>query len=244
VKTDLLRRCSLPPHPQPIERHEIPLRRMGRFFGEQGTGGIYEAFVRRGDELVSLNDVADWLVAAVSGLGREAVVTRFRLGVQYGEFGRGPLGKIARLIDLDDFRKAAPGCYALRPMTTRAMESPSNMRARGSTWAKWLQGQGWPVPGWLAGAPTIEDEATVMETSAIAAPTLPVPDKGHPRGRGPKAVERERVERDMRAIDPDVLGKMKLSEMAAAFHSSEATCRRARFVISSISRKNLKQQET
>jgi hypothetical protein len=174
VNIDLLRHCMMPPHPHKIEPHEIPLRRMERFTGELGRGGLYEAFLRiKNDELVYFADVVDWLVAAVPGLDRGSVVTRFRLSVRYGDFGRkGSLGQIAELIDLDNFSDARPGCYALRPFTTRAMGSCEQMRSCRSRWATWIGGQGWPVPGWLAGAAMIEGGATVTNDGYR---TLPAP---------------------------------------------------------------------
>lgn len=181
MNTDLLRHCTLPPHPHKIEPDEIPLRRYGRFVGELGRGGLYDAFLRiKNDELVYFGDVADWLVAA--GLDRGSVITRFQLGVRYGEFGyRGSLGQIAELIDLDNFSDALPGCYALRPFITRAVASCEQMRTRKTRWARWLQEQSWPVPGWLAGAPLIKGTATVIDDGRRA---LPAPVRKHKSARG------------------------------------------------------------
>jgi hypothetical protein len=178
VNTDLLRHCALPRHPHKIEPHEIPLRRCARFMGELGVGGLYDAFLRiKNDELVYFGDVVDWLITAIPGLDRRAVVKRFQLGVRYCEFGfRGRFGQTTDLLDLDNFSAALPGQYALRPFIGgRTRDSSEQMRARKSRWATWLSSQGWPVPGWLAGAPMIEGEATTIETVAavVALPSAP-----------------------------------------------------------------------
>jgi hypothetical protein len=190
VNTDLLRHCALPRHPHKIEPHEIPLRRCARFMGELGVGGLYDAFLRiKNDELVYFGDVVDWLITAIPGLDRRAVVKRFQLGVRYCEFGfRGRFGQTTDLLDLDNFSAALPGQYALRPFIGgRTRDSSEQMRARKSRWATWLSSQGWPVPGWLAGAPVIEGEAVTAATVAEAAQEWPVPTEVAAEERGREA---------------------------------------------------------
>jgi hypothetical protein len=187
VNTDLLRHCALPPHPHKIEPHEIPLRRYARFIGELGVGGLYDAFLQiKNDELVYFGEVVDWLITAIPGLDRGAVITRFQPGVRYREFGfRGRFGQTTDLLDLDNFSAALPVQYALRPFIGgRTRDSSEQMRARKSRWATWLSSQGWPVPGWLAGAPVIEGKATVINVAAPGA--LPPAPAGAATKRQPR----------------------------------------------------------
>jgi hypothetical protein len=183
-----------------IDPQEIPLRRAARF---TDRGGLYEQFERfdnglgglgglgfgrhsssgpleecRGNGLVEFRDVVRWLVSA--GIERSVVIVRFLLSARHGEFGRrGPQERIDRLFDLGGYSIFAPGQYPLRPSYITVEASPESMRARRSVWAKWVQDQGWPLPGWLPRSFLIEAEPVELST---ACPSLaePAPDARAP----------------------------------------------------------------
>jgi len=190
---------------------EVTLRRAARFFGD---GGLCDRYERRGDGLIEFNDIVTWL-AGQPGLTRETIMKQFVLAAKYGEFGR-RRGKIDQLVDLHGFNEPTCGQYSLRPSWLKVEARPQTMRARRSTWMRWLQEQNWPVPAWLS-RPAIVTDATRNSK---------IPIGKSKRGAPPK--QAARLKAAMRAMDPARLGSMGYDEMATTFGAAASTCAKYR----------------
>jgi hypothetical protein len=147
-----------------LEQEERRQRRAKRFFG---AGGLCERYERTGDALIEFDTIVGLVTASHPDLNAIQLIRLFIISTQLGAFplpgtgfGRQPDRSVVRgLVDVFNLRAFALGLYALRPSLLTIEAAPLVMRARRTTWVRWLKAQDLPVPPMLAHGLAIDHQS-------------------------------------------------------------------------------------
>jgi hypothetical protein len=142
------------------QRGALALRRGDHLLGDRGPAARYE---RRGNPLYELALIITMLAGVVPAA---VVVARFLASARAGWFGwrihadgHAVVRDLVDTYSYSDRRFQIPrGMYFLRPTLSLVEDNPEAMRARKSTWRRWIAAMGWEVPAELLPPAMVRNE--------------------------------------------------------------------------------------